>query len=466
MTEREEQRLRKRRQERIRRQRRRKRINRLILVALSLLVLVVTVPYIFKNVRAGTVFMPQPYNARVGTSAEANLDDGDADTSPVTEDVYGADEGGASGEEELQQFASESWLAGRPEILKDWEFVTDAAMPDGDIVNMHDEKYSYENVRRDLSLLAQRYPEFLRVYNFGTSLDGRELLDAVVGSDEAERDVIIHYSIHAREHIVTNLGMKQLEELLKSMNVTQYEGVDYTEIFSKVRLHIIPMLNPDGVMISQEGFGAINSEELKAGLLNVFESDKALGKASPSLAEYATTWKANARSVDLNRNFATDGWTAEMGTQQPSCSRYPGTEPMSEPEVRALVDLEKSINCVGQIAYHCHGRIVYWDYGMEEKDPELYAKDQASAQLISGLTATADLEGYAVTSTVDDGQNPGGCSDYFMQVEHIPSLTLEVGNKFKADGSFNDAPLSIDQIDGIFVENAYVLPAVAWFFMG
>ena len=466
MSTREDEIRKKRRQERIRRQRRRTRINRLILVALSLLVLVGTVPYIFKNVRAGTVFMSQPYNAQTVTSADAGIDDGDDQTGPVSENVYGAEASEASEKEELQQLHSDSWLTGRPDILEEWEFQSGAAMPDGDIVNMHDEKFSYENVRRDLSLLRDRYPETLRVFRFGTSLDDRELLDAVIGSDEAERDVIIHYSIHAREHIVTNLAMKQLEELLKTMDEGQYQGVNYTEIFSKVRLHIIPMLNPDGVMISQEGFGAIASEELKAGLLNVFESDKALGKASPSLAEYATTWKANARSVDLNRNFATDGWTEEMGTQQPSCSRYPGTAPMSEPEVLSLVELEESLNCVGQIAYHCHGRIVYWDYGMAEKDPELYEKDQSFANLIHDLTVTAEEDGYAVISTVDDGQNPGGCSDYFMQVEHIPSLTVEVGNKFKADGSFNDAPLSIDQIDGIYAENANVLPAVGWFFMG
>ena len=475
-----------RRKARIRRQRRRKRIRRICLVILSILILAGSIPYIIKNVKAGTVFL-DPSGRKIESGEEASAE-GSAETSPdagsqedgLAADVpdsqssenESADEGTDDSEadsataEEVTEETSEEVPSSEPDsALREWTYTTDSEMPEGDIVDMHADGYSYERMRRDLYLLGQRYPSFMTVYQFGTSLDNRELLDAVVGDPAAERDVIIQYSIHAREHIVTNLGMKQLEELLKTMETGEYNGRSLREIFSKVKLHIIPMLNPDGVMISQGGLEAIGNEELRNGLMKVFEDDKALGKASPDIAEYTATWKANARSVDLNRNFDTPGWTTEMGTRQPSCSRYPGTGPNSEPEVQALIALTDSINCVAQIAYHCHGRLIYWDYGMAESDPDLYAKDQQLAQLFNELTTTENLQGYMMVSTVDDGQNPGGCSDYYMQVRHIPAVTVEVGNKFKADGSFNDAPLSIDQIDGIYAENAAVLPAVAAMFM-
>lgn len=484
--------------ERQRRKRRRKRLQRICLVVLSLVVLAVSVPYIVRNVMAGSVFLDQngypvssalsedgetaaiaEETASSGSSVNAGSDtalpkesvseENDAAESAAGNTEDSASEAGeTAGTENIEDggaLIDESGESTLNSVLQPWTYTGDAQMPDGDIVDMHADGYSYERVRRDLYLLSQRYPDYMTVCQFGTSLDDRELLDAVVGEEGADRDVIIQYSMHAREHIVTNLGMKQLEELLKAMETGQYEGTSFREIFSKVRLHIIPMMNPDGVMISQEGIEAIRSEELKAGLMQVFENDKVLGKASPDIREYATTWKANARSVDLNRNFDTPGWTTEMGTQQPSCSRYPGTGPNSEPEVQALIALTDSINCVGQVAYHCHGRLVYWDYGMESSDPALYAKDQQLAELFAALTATENLPGYTVVSTVDDGQNPGGCSDYYMQVRHIPAVTVEVGNKFKADGTYNDAPLSIDQIDGIYAENAQILPAVAKLFM-
>lgn len=345
-----------------------------------------------------------------------------------------------------------------------WTYTSDAAVPSGDIVATDNVVYTFDQMENDLYLLQKKYPDIVRMRKFGTSLDNRDLIEAVIGDSGATKDIVIQYSMHAREYICTLLGMKQLESLLQNYQTGDYNGTKYTDLFKNVRFHIIPMMNPDGVMISEKGIDAIRDENLKKELLAVYQSDMALGKGSTDINEYWLTWKANARSVDLNRNFATSGWTTEMGTQQPSCSRYPGASANSEPEVKALISLTESMNTVCEIAYHCHGRYIYYDYGMESINPDLYKRDYALAQSLDGLTAQDGHEPYELLSTVKDSQNPGGCSDYYMQIVQIPALTIEVGRKFKDDGSYNDPPLAISEFPLMWKENSSMIPAIAQFF--
>lgn len=346
-----------------------------------------------------------------------------------------------------------------------WTYTSDASVPDGDIVATDNAVYTYDQMEEDLYLLQKKYAGLVQVRKFGESLDKRDLLEAVVGDAGATKDIVIQYSMHAREYICTLLAMKQLENLLSNYSTAQYNGTSCSELFKTVRLHIIPMMNPDGVMISEKGIDAIRDETLKANLLSVYQSDLKLGKGSTNVDEYWLTWKANARSVDLNRNFATTGWTTEMGTQQPSCSRYPGTSANSEPEVQALISLTESMNTVCEIAYHCHGRSIYYDYGMQSVNEDLYNRDYALAKALDPLTAQQGHDAYELLSTVKDSQNPGGCSDYYMQIVQIPALTIEVGRKFKDDGSYNDPPLDISEFPLIWDENQQMIPAIADFFV-
>ena len=334
-------------------------------------------------------------------------------------------------------------------LFEDWEYTpseTDIA-PEGDIVPTTDTFYSHDMMKRDLYLLRERYPDTMSILRFGYSADGRDLLDVVIGNPDAQKDVIIQYSMHAREYVNSLLAMKQIEELLKGMsNGTQYNGAAYSDILQDVRLHLIPMMNPDGVMIALYGFDAIGNETIRNGLYECWQSDILLGKGDPDIAAYYQRWKANARCVDLNRNFDC-GWETTVGTTQPSCSRYKGESAASEPETKALVALKDAINCVGQIAYHSEGELVYWDYGSLG---DLHVVDEQLADLVSGIT------GYKKESTISSNQETAGCSDYFILKCAIPSITIETG--------VGECPIYIDQWDAIWNQNAQVLPAVAQFF--
>lgn len=66
--------------------------------------------------------------------------------------------------------------------------------------------------------------------------------------------------------------------------------------------------------------------------------------------------KNNANDVDLNRNFAANNWTAEH-----AAGYFPGKEPESEPETRALSQLIAQSGAQRLIALHSPYRTVNWD---------------------------------------------------------------------------------------------------------
>ena len=330
-----------------------------------------------------------------------------------------------------------------------WTYTNGNPIPEGDIVATDSALYTYDMVMRDIYFLKQRYPDLCEIIKLGTTADGRDIIDVAVGSKTASKDVIIQYSMHAREYINTLLGMKQLEELLKGMQGgAEYNGIPYSTILQDVRLHIIPLMNPDGVTISQLGFDGINSETIRADLNKIWATDNEAGRGDVNLAAYTSTWKANALGVDLNRNYDTLWEDAGVGgTTEPSSARYPGPFAHSENETIALLALEEAVNCSAQIAYHSEGDLIFWNYGVEG---DLYAKDEQLAQVVAATT------GYPLESTVTSNQSTSGCSDYFIRELGVPSITIETGT--------GDCPIGIDQWDGIWSRNAQVLPAVAELF--
>ena len=58
---------------------------------------------------------------------------------------------------------------------------------------------SYADMRTELENLAAEHPDAVTLSSIGRSVEGRELLCAVVGGAEAEYDVLIQGCIHGRE---------------------------------------------------------------------------------------------------------------------------------------------------------------------------------------------------------------------------------------------------------------------------
>ena len=311
------------------------------------------------------------------------------------------------------------------------------------IVSVELAVYTYEQMVTDLTKLGAAYAGLLNVKEVGLTADNRKIMEAVIGNSESPVHIVVQASIHGREYINTLLVMEQLEYILQNYDTGSYNGKSYKQLLEQVCFHILPMTNPDGVTISQQGMKGIQNESLRAVLTECHENDLVSGKTTEASDLYWERWKANARGVDLNRNFPS-GWNGYVGAQAPSSDYYKGEFSWSEPEVQAIINVAKSHPTVCTISYHSSGNLVYWDYGSQGA---VYEADKQLASLVSGLT------GYSMNSTVQNTQDAAGCSDYFVLEKGIPSVTIENG--------LSDSPVLISEFAAIWNANKQILPALA-----
>ena len=276
------------------------------------------------------------------------------------------------------------------------------------------DKYTYDQMSQDIQKLSARYGSHMKVNVIGTSLDGRNLYEIVVGNQNAPKHILIHAGIHAREYMTPLLVMKQLEYGLAFYDSGSYNGTPLSQLFNQVAIHYVPMVNPDGISISQFGESGIRSATLRQQIRECYENDKALGRTSATYERYLLYWKADARGTDLNQNFPAD-WDQVSSSPKPSYGTYKGTSCLSEPESQALANLALSRNWALTISYHSMGNLIYWDY--------------AGNKVKETSKALADLMASKTGYRLGGSSGHGGFKDW-VQIKDspIPSVTIEVGS--------------------------------------
>lgn len=306
-------------------------------------------------------------------------------------------------------------------------------------------KYSYEEMCQDLKELESRYgSDRLKLHLIGTSLDGREIYEAVIGNENADRHMLITAGMHAREYMMPLLVMKQLEYGLEFAADGSYAGVPLSQMLDQVAIHYVPMVNPDGITLSQFGIGAIRSQSLRETIRQSFADDVANGFTAPPFEQYQTFWKANARGVDLNLNFPCD-WDLVDSREKPSFVNYRGRSVLSEPESMALVKLVNSRTWKASIGFHSMGNVIYWDHA--KSSVSRWSKELAD--LVSEST------GYSLGS---GGAGRGGFNDWIQTSGNpIPGLTIEVGSV--------TCPMPFDQWQDVWNRNKMVWAAAAKYVM-
>lgn len=300
------------------------------------------------------------------------------------------------------------------------------------IIDLSTTLYSYQKMENDLQLLAGYYPQYMTLDTAGVTADGRNLYVIYFGNQNASRQIFICAATHAREYMTAQLVMKQLEYYCAHYEDGSYNGTAYRDIFENTCFVIVPMVNPDGVSISQFGEEGLNREDLLQNLRAIYESDKNGGYTDEAYDTYLTRWKANGMGVDLNRNYS-PGWESVTDRTAPSSGLYKGTQPGSEAESQALMNIVDGLsNPLLAISYHSYGSLVYWQYGQAEP---LWSKNQQLAAHVEALT-TYYQAGYS---------NEAGFSNWCVNVKGIPSVTIETG--------LVPTPLPLDQFELLWSQN-------------
>lgn len=298
--------------------------------------------------------------------------------------------------------------------------------------------YTYEEMVEDIAQLLIRYPGLLHVNVTGQSADGRNLYELVLGKPSAPKSILVHAGIHAREYANPYLVMEQLEQCLDLYDRGYFHEISYRDLFDNTALHIVPMVNPDGIALSQFGESALRSPELVQTVQACYAYDIAAGRTKNSYETYLTRWKANARGVDLNRNFLA-GFGIDVRASQPSYAGYPGITPFSEPETASLGAVTLLCHPSVIINYHSMGEVAYWN------------------TVESRYTAiNTEFSNYMLSlvpyKRMGSGSASGSYLDWIYSDDNpVCSITFETGNV--------DCPFPFDQYPKIWTQHALVIQA-------
>ena len=246
---------------------------------------------------------------------------------------------------------------------------------------------NYDSLLNKIEIYKNKY----NVKVIGNSFFGRKIFAVERTISSAFPTAIFLCSIHAREHITTDLVCKVLDDGL-------FDDID------NFNLSFILMANPDGVELVFNGLNSVPKKFKK----NIEKINK-----NSSKFEF---WKANGRGVDLNNNFDANFGT-NINSHYPAPSGYVGQFAESEPETRAIVKYTKDINPFITLSYHSKGEEIYYNFFQNKNQ---LVRDKKIAEYFVKST------GYIIKNP--EKISSGGFKDYCVQKLKIPALTIEVGS--------------------------------------
>jgi len=297
-----------------------------------------------------------------------------------------------------------------------------------DIVDRSKHIYSFAEMQEDIGLLAEKYPDRIEVSSVGTSVDGRAIYQIILGNKNAKNAIYIQAAIHGREWMNSWILMESLEVCLDNWAQTAPNGSTYADVFNNCCIYLLPMVNPDGVTISQFGLDALCIEAVRNNC-----------KAMPG-ANNPSKWKANANGVDLNRQFST-GWGNKVDTLVPSSENYNGITAFTEPEAIAIKNALDQRKFTAGIAYHSMEGAIYWDLGQDQKVRE---------QALALATHCHNITGYRIGEV---SYTRGLEYNYMNCAKKIPTVCIETG--------VVPCPLPYSQWKRLWRENHMMMVALA-----
>ena len=286
------------------------------------------------------------------------------------------------------------------------------------LVNFDEADYSYDKLKSDASELSKQYDSILQCVTIGRSHDNRDIILLKLGL--GKKYMICCSGVHGRETINPIVLMriveyyadlyvnhKETKQNLKHMllNSSQHLGAEYEkmllgaciyELLQTFTILFIPLLNPDGYMISLNGFDSINNPELKS---------KCLAMKLPH-----QDWKANARGVDINRNFPSRLWKPK------NLEDYAA----SENETQALISVFHHYRSKGFLDFHSRGKQIYY-YRKEM----INRYNERQLLIANRLIKHTNYELVPPDLEIDPGDSGGNTVHYFSEHFNKPALTIE-----------------------------------------
>ncbi len=261
--------------------------------------------------------------------------------------------------------------------------------------------YYYNDLISDLSKLKIAYPDKISSRFIGNTVSNRAIFMIQIG--KGKKGIILTGGVHGRESInpVVLMAMMEyyamcLEDEMEAELFEKKTGIQLNAFLEEYTIYMIPLLNPDGYMIALQGFELIHNQELR---------NKAEAQGVPF-----EEWKANANSIDINRNFPSKNYVP----------KFEGDKAGSELETMALMRVFEEIESEAYIDYHSRGNeIYYYRKQMTDQYNEKALKIARNLQKTTGYSIVKpDLE-------IETGDTGGNTVHYYSEVYKKPAITIE-----------------------------------------
>jgi hypothetical protein len=244
---------------------------------------------------------------------------------------------------------------------------------------------SYEDYQTDLRRMVEQYPERAQKVDLKTkSFQGREIqvveiAENVKNGDDGRPVFFLGAVHHAREWPASETAMEFAWDLLKN----HATDPKLARILREVRVVIMPLTNPDGFVSSRTALdpdGGTLTGAFPTGGNFAYRRKNCNPLVVPSGAVPCEA----AIGVDNNRNYATD-WGGPGASTSPIDQSYRGPGPNSEPETKAVIELNSMLNAPVHISAHNVAAKVLRPPGLEADG---LAPDEDAMKALGQLMAT------------------------------------------------------------------------------
>ena len=290
--------------------------------------------------------------------------------------------------------------------------------------------YSHLLTSLILKGLVMRYP-FLTMREIGRSVMGQTITAISMGS--GPKRVGYNAAHHANEWITVPVLLRFLEEYAAAYAADGSIGdVSARELYDTATLHMVPLVNPDGVDLVT---GALTLQD------SFYVQAQALADHYQDIP-FPEGWKSNISGVDLNLQYPA-GWEIArkvkfaQGFIRPGPRDYVGSEPLITPENRAMAKWTEEQDFSLTLSYHTQGRVIFWQY----ENIVVPGAEAIGA-------AMSEASGYALEST-PYASGHAGYKDWFIQNWRRPAFTVEAG--------MGENPLPLSRFEEIYRENLPIL---------
>jgi hypothetical protein len=284
-----------------------------------------------------------------------------------------------------------------------------------DVPSGHTDYRRLVDYSADMKALAEDNPTFVKPITLpNTTLEGRPVEGIEITQDVAKKDgkpVFLQLGVHhAREWPSGEMPMEWAYEMVNGLR----DGDErVTDLLSRARVIVVPIVNPDGFNLTREaGFdipvGPVGLLAESLGAVEEFaykrRNCRVQDGALPAEGQCGL-WENRFLGVDPNRNYG-GFWGGPGASTAPDNDTYRGAAPFSEPETRNIKALVSQRQVTTLITNHTYSDLVLRPPGIKSEgsppDEEIYKDLGDSMAAENGYTSEKSWELYDTTGTTED----------------------------------------------------------------